>query len=253
MNKPISSQKHVEHYVVGHRKDGYCWLLPEINGSSADDQNLEAARRFISLTEAVSVSAELPGTVFEVIVDNEGQEALSDLRVDLNKVHAAPYDGCYWLIDGLLIGPNPICADPGVTQNRFKALRRVGVRCVVSLLSRDELFWSREEDNGEWLENFDHHVFPIYDGGTPTKPAMRLILNVIEQRVSRNQVVLVHCWGGRGRAGLVGACFVARRGIATGQSALNFVARKRFESGLFAPAPETEIQLEFGRSWKEGS
>ena len=253
MTKPISSQKHVEQYVVGHRKDSYCRLLPEIEGDSADDQNLEAARRFVSLSEAIGVSTKWPGDVFEVIVADDGRKVLSELRVDLLKTQAAPYHGCYWLMDGLLIGPNPICPDPDATQYRFKALRRVGVRCVVSLLSRDELFWSREEDNEEWLESFDHHVFPIYDGGTPTTPAMRLILNVIEQRVSRNEVVLVHCLGGRGRAGLVGACFVARHGIATGQSALNFIARKRFETGLFAPAPETEIQLEFARSWKEGN
>lgn len=243
----------MEHYVIGHRKDGFCWLLPEINADSADDRSLEAARRFVSLAEAVSVSEDLPGNVFEVIVDDEGQEALSELRVDLHKVDAAPYTGCYWLMDGLVIGPNPICADPDSTKNRLKALRRVSVRCVVSLLSREELFWSREENNEEWLENFDHHVFPIFDGGAPTKSVMRLILNVIEERVSRNEAVLVHCWGGRGRAGLVAACFVARRGIATGQSALNFVARKRFETGLFTPAPETEIQLEFARGWKEGT
>ena len=81
---------------------------------------------------------------------------------------------------------------------------------------------------------------------------MRLILNVIEERMSRNEVVLLHCWGGRGRAGLVAACLVARRKIATGQAALNFVARKRFETGLFAPAPETETQLEFARGGTEG-
>ena len=253
MKKPLSSQKHVQHYVVGHRKDGYSWLLPEIDGDFADDQNLEVARRFISLAEAISVSEDLPANVFEVIVDSDGQEALAELRVNLHKVHAAPYPGCYWLMDGLVIGPNPICLHPDQTHNRCNALRRVGIRCVVSLLSREELFWSRAEDNEEWLENFDHHVFPIYDGGAPTKPVMRLILNVIEERVSRNETVLVHCWGGRGRAGLVAACFVARRGIAAGQSALNFVARKRLESGLFAPSPETEIQLEFARGWKESS
>lgn len=112
----------MEHYVVGHRKDGYCWLLPEIDGDSADDQSLEKGRRFISLAETISASADLPGNVFEVIVDDEGQEALSELRADLHKVHAAPCHGCYWLMDVLVIGPNPICADPDATQKWFKAL-----------------------------------------------------------------------------------------------------------------------------------
>lgn len=238
--------------MVGHRQDGYNWLLPEIAGEAADDQNLEAARRFVSLAEAVSVSEDLPGDVFEVLVDDQGQETLSELQVDLHKVNAAPYRGCYGLLHGLVVGPNPLCADREATEHRFKALHALSVRCVVSLLSRDELFWSCEEENEGWFENFEHHVFPISDGGTPTKPVMRLILNVIEERVSRNEVVLLHCWGGRGRSGLVAACLVARRKMATGQAALNFVARKRFETGLFAPAPETENQLEFARGWKEG-
>lgn len=127
----------------------------------------------------------------------------------MHRVNAAPYHGCYWLMDGLAIGPNPICSHPDETRNRRNALRRASVRCVVSLLSRDEFFFSREEDNEAWLENFDHHVFPICDGGTPTKPAMRLVLNVIEERVSRNAVVLVHFWRGRGRA-RVWSCLLRR-------------------------------------------
>ena len=251
--KPIRSQKHREQYVVGHRKDGYRWLLPEIKGDLADDQNLEAAKRFISLTETISVSAELPGYVFEVIVADDGQEALSELWVDLYKVHAMPYEGCFWLMDGLFIGSNPICLDRAATKTRIEDFRRVDVRCVVSLLSRDELFWSCDNEDEEWLESFEHHVFPICHGKVPTKGTMRLILNVIEQRVSRNVITLVHCWGGRGRAGLVAACFIARHGIATGQAALNFIARKRFEVGLFAPAPETDVQVAFARSWNEGN
>jgi protein-tyrosine phosphatase len=252
-SKPISSQKHLEQYVVGIRENGHIWLLPEISGDSADDRNLDGAKRFTSLSEAITVSTKLLGTVFEIVVADKGQEALSELRVHLQEAQGLPYHGCYWPVDDLLIGPNPICPDSNQTQNRFKALRRVGVRCVISLLSREELFCSREEENEEWLDSFDHHVFPILNGGTPTKPMMALILDLMEQRILRNELILVHCWGGRGRAGLVAACFVARRGIATGQRALNLIARKRFEVGLFTPTPETQIQEEFARSWKEGS
>ena len=186
-------------------------------------------------------------------MDGDGREVATNLWVDLQKVHEAPYDGCYWLMDGLLIGPNPIRFDRDATEKRIKALRLANVQCVVSLLSRGELFSSHENEDEEWLESFKHHVFPIHDGGVPTKRTMRLILNVIEQQVSRNVATLVHCWGGRGRAGLVAACFIARHGVATGQAALNFIARKRFEVGLFAPAPETDVQAAFVRSWNEGS
>ena len=178
---------------------------------------------------------------------------MTNLWVDLEKVHAVPYEGCVWLMDGLLIGPNPFCLDREDTGRRIQGLRRANVQCVVSLLSRDELFLSHEEEDEEWLENFDHHIFPIRDGGVPTKETMRLILNVIDQGLARNTVTFVHCWGGRGRSGLVAACFIARHGVAAGQAALNFIARKRFEVGLFAPAPETDVQMAFARSWNEGS
>src|SRR5580704_12886711 len=47
-----------QQYIVGHRKGGASWFLPEVKGEPADDQNLEAARRFSSLAEALAVSIE---------------------------------------------------------------------------------------------------------------------------------------------------------------------------------------------------
>ena len=249
----LNSRKiHTDHYVVGCRKDGLCWLLPAVEGDLADDQDIEAAQRFSSLTEAISASTKLEANVFELILDSYGRATLTELLVDLDKIQSVPYEGCYWLMDGLLVGSNPIAFDPNVTAQRTEGLHRAGVRRVVSLLSRDELFAFCEEDDDKWLEEFEHHVFPIRDGGVPTAATMRLILNVIDQSVARNEVVFVHCWGGRGRTGLAAACFVARHGVAVGQAALNLIARKRFEVGLFAPAPETKVQLEFARNWKEG-
>ena len=181
MENPTNSRKQLEQCnVVGHFKDGHCCLLPESEGNSANDQNLGAARRFVSLSEAISVSEGLAGNVFEVIVADDGRKLITELRVDLHKLEEAPYRGCYCLVNGLLIGPTPVWAAFDETQNRINALRQAGVHCVVSLLSRDELFWSHEEDDEEWLESFEHHVFPIRDGGTPTEPAMQLILNVID-------------------------------------------------------------------------
>lgn len=134
-----------ERYVVGRREEGFCWLLPEVEDDAADDQNLAGARRFFSLTEAIASSTEHSANVFEVITDENGVEILHELLIDLDKINTVPFDGCYWLMDNLAMGPNPICLHAAATEQRVKRLRLSGISTVVSLLSRAELFWSDEE------------------------------------------------------------------------------------------------------------
>jgi protein-tyrosine phosphatase len=81
---------------------------------------------------------------------------------------------------------------------------------------------------------------------------MALILDVIDESIRRDQMMFIHCFSGRGRAGLVAACFAARHGVATGESILNFLAKRRMEYGLFQLSPETAQQRQFARDWKEG-
>ena len=252
MRKKSKVPKLAEQFVVGYRNEGYCWLLPEIPDELADDQNLEAARRFASLTEAINASTEHIANVFELIADEQGNEALQEIMVDLDKVNSTPFDSCYWLMDGLLVGPNPICQHPDATEQRVARLQRAGARCVVSLLSRAELFWSNEERNELWLETFRHHIFPIRDGGVPTSSMMSLILDVIDEAVGRGHTTFVHSFSGRGRAGLAGACYAARHGVGVGQSVLNYLAKRRMEYGLFEGSPENELQRQFVRDWKKG-
>jgi len=241
-----------EEYVVGRRDGGFCWLVPKIPNEPADDQNLKAAQRFSSLTEAIGVSTAQTANVFELVPDDDGKEVLNEIMIDFDKINSVPFDGCYWLMDKLLIGPNPICLHPEATEQRVARLQRASVRCVVSLLSRTELFWSGEEGNELWFETFHHHVFPVRDGGVPSVATMTLILDVIDQSIRRDHTTFVHCFGGRGRVGTAACSFAARHGVARGESILNFLAKRRMEYGLFEPSPETERQRQFARDWKEG-
>jgi protein-tyrosine phosphatase len=81
---------------------------------------------------------------------------------------------------------------------------------------------------------------------------MAVILDTIDAAIERKQKVFCHCIAGRGRTGLVAACYAARHGVASGERALNWVAQRRYKYGLFRPSPETEEQREFVRLWKEG-
>ncbi len=252
MRKKSKAPKVAEQFAVGRRSEGYCWLLPNVPDELADDQNLEAAQRFASLTEAIYASTIHNANVFELIADQQGNETLQEIMIDLDKVNSTPFDSCYWLMDGLLVGPNPICQHPDATEQRVARLQRAGARCVVSLLSRAELFWSNEERNELWLETFRHHIFPIRDGGVPTSSMMSLILDVIDEAVGRGHTTFVHSFSGRGRAGLAGACYAARHGVGVGQSVLNYLAKRRMEYGLFEGSPENELQRQFVRDWKKG-
>ena len=251
-NRKHPAHKPTEQYVVGRRDEGFCWLLPEVEGHCADDRNLDAARRFSSLTEAIASSTTYGANVFEVIADGKGGDELFELLVDLAKTNTVPFPSCYWLIDGLAVGPNPICLHVADTEQRVKGLRRAGVRTIVSLLDRAELLWSNEEQNKLWFETFRHHIFPIRPAGVPSLGMMTLILDVIDESIASDQTTLVHSFSGRGRSGLVAACFAARHGVACGESLLNFLAKRRLEYGLFEPSPENEEQRGFVRIWRVG-
>jgi protein-tyrosine phosphatase len=239
-------------YVVGYRDQESCWLLPVVEGDEASDQNLDRARRFELLSDAVAVSLEHDGgNIFEVVQDH-GKEVLREIKVDLEAVRSAPYEGCYLIIKELIAAPTFLCLEEAETHSRIMALRKANVRVIVSLVE-EELFPMREQLEAiHFDELFEQHYFPIVDRGVPTIDFMRLILDTIDRALDASKTVLVHCVGGRGRTGLVASCFLARHGLATGIEALNKLTEIRLAHGLFEPSPETKIQKNFSISWKEG-
>ena len=51
------------------------------------------------------------------------------------------------------------------------------------------------------------------------------LLTDLEARLARGESVYVHCWGGRGRAGLVAACFLQHAYGISGEEALQRIGR----------------------------
>jgi len=244
--------KSAEHYVVGRREDGFCWLLPAVAGQQADDQTLETAERLSSLSKAIAASTEYNGNVFE-IMNEDGKLVLHEIMVDRDAIKAMPYDGCYELLDELLAGPSFVCNQWSATQERILRLAGARVECIISLVSKGELFWARGQLDRLWFDElFRQHYFPIADRSVPTPDMMVLILNTIDRAIEQNQKTFLHCIGGRGRTGLVAACFAVRHGVATGESAINFIAKRRYQFGLFEASPESKAQREFVKGWKEG-
>ena len=251
MRKSITDTTDV--YVVGHREEEFCSLLPTTAGEEADDQNLELAKRFESLPDAIAASTETGLNVFEVSRES-GQPVLTELLVDIESIDTMPFEGAYQLTDDLLAGPSFVGSNRIETENRIEALRAAGIECVISLASQEEMFWEHEQfdlvlNNGPFA---CRHFFPIHDGGVPSIELATVILNTIEDSIKRGQPVYLHCVGGRGRTGVIACCFAARHGVPTGQAVINWLAKRRYQFGLFRPSPENEEQMEYVRRWRPG-
>ena len=94
---------------------------------------------------------------------------------------------------------------------------------------------------------------PIRAVDVPAEVTMQAILDAIDGALSRDQVVYVHCWGGRGRAGTVVGYYLARHGLALGDQALDRIAfLRRNEGTADKPSPETESQCAMVRGWEQG-
>jgi protein-tyrosine phosphatase len=236
-------------FVVGREEESFRWFLSQIDRETTDD--LDQARRFAPLSAAVEASIDHSGSVFEI--GGPDSRDLREIMVDLEKVDAAPYDGCYRVGEFLIAGPTYITESVATSASRVNALVDARVKSVISLVSKGELFWMREKLTGNDLDSlFQQNYFPIRDGAAPSRDIMRIILNTIDRTVDEFRVTFVHCIGGRGRTGVVIGCWLARHGIATGDAALDALTELRFAHGLFESCPESVAQRQVVIAWKEG-
>lgn len=55
---------------------------------------------------------------------------------------------------------------------------------------------------------FEH--FPIEDLSVPSFEGLERTVDKVIEKLNAGEKVYLHCWGGRGRAGMVGACVLAK-------------------------------------------
>ncbi len=162
----------------------------------------------------------------------------------------------YWVEEPwLLAGPFPGHADPQVAERQLRGLLDAGIRGVVDLMEEDprgappygpqlaRLAAERGLHVPRW-------IFPIEDHDVPSPAAMR----ALEARLARarrdGRPLYVHCWGGRGRTGIVAAVALVRAGLARPDDVLEVLAARR--TGLPGESPERAEQVEFVRRWTRG-
>lgn len=172
-----------------------------------------------------------------------------------------PFPGAYWADPGkLLAGPYPAEYEPGRTLLNLQGLLRAGIRTVISLMeAREENAHpdgrSRYVSEVERIARslglpWDWCRYEIHDMSVPDEARMDQILDHIESSLSRGWPVYAHCWGGRGRTGIVVGAYLIRRGLATPEDFVEVISELRARPG--EPSPETAQQIEFVRSYSRG-
>lgn len=101
------------------------------------------------------------------------------------------------------------------------------------------------------VTNFLH--FPIEDLSLPSAERdLKKLLEELEKRIIDGEKLYIHCWGGRGRAGVVGAILLAQMYGLDADEALRRIQRafNTREDGQ-RRSPETNEQHEYVKKWIE--
>jgi len=187
-----------------------------------------------------------------------------NIMTDTREYSRKPFPRSYWVVPGKICsGAYPGDRDEQAMMNKLQGLIDCGVRHVINLMEPSET-----DHEGRPFTDYmgmldmlgarrgakvSSKRFPIRDVSVPTRELMKAILDDIDESISRDRPVFVHCWGGKGRTGTVVGCFLARHGIAHGKKALAMISQLRSnDPRAHEPSPETPAQRDMVISWKEG-
>jgi len=223
------------------------------------------------------------GVVAGATVGCRAQQRYSRKRVrqqavpDKGDFRYTPFRGsgyANWISKQILLGRYPYL-EPSRVRDEELGRRRLaellgegGVDVFVSLISE---LPSQEEHGGRRIDGFTGYYdavnelakgndpvhpitprqvrflhFPIDDLSAPSMSQLRDIVTQLEKEVLEGRTLYVHCWGGRGRAGTVGACLLGKLEGLTVDEALERVQTQysaREQDGMRSPETASQFSL----------
>lgn len=173
-----------------------------------------------------------------------------------NKIMKLPIPESYWAVENkLLAGEYPASYNAQLARRRIEAFLEVGIRSFIDLTQSHEIVPYEpilKEQASLYNLNVNYRRFAIRDHSIPSFETMKNILDTIDAEIENRRPVYVHCWGGVGRTGVTVACYFIRHGLSHEQALTKvhnlFVTRPQ---SYYPTSPETQIQFEFVRNWKE--
>ncbi len=138
----------------------------------------------------------------------------------------------WWIDEDELAGsPNP-------SLEELERLRREGFATIVCLLNESEQQPAYDPADAERL-GYAWHNIPVFDYHAPTLDQFDEFRRIAEAGLERGRV-LVHCWGGQGRTGTMGAAYWIFKRV----SAADAVARVRRANPKAIEAPGQHASLD---------
>lgn len=168
-----------------------------------------------------------------------------------------PFSDSYWVKPGsFMAGEYPGAYDEAITRKRVISLIRTGVDLIIDLTQPGDSrlpYWGIMQEEAEFYGSaVKWRNFPIVDFTSPSTFQMVQILDVIDEAVSAEKLVYVHCLAGIGRTGTVVGCYLVRHGY-TGVDALERISMLRSNTASWwHRSPENQDQIDFILNWKDG-
>ncbi|KAF5832794.1 protein-tyrosine phosphatase-like protein [Dunaliella salina] len=165
-----------------------------------------------------------------------------------------------WLVPGsVMLGRYPYVEPSRLTdveqgEAQLEKILRAGITTFVSLQRKP----IPGAEDPERLAAFTHPSYelfflhhPVEDLGVPdSKEGLNALLDDLVVRMGQGEKLYIHCWGGRGRAGLVGACLLREAYGISAEEALIRV-QKAFDTRIDNKlrSPETDEQHMFVKAY----
>jgi len=176
-----------------------------------------------------------------------------------------PFPLAYWIVPGrLMAGCFPGHALAEIADRQLGRLLDAGMRCFVDLMEEPPRGAPRYAPRLEALAQerglaVERHEVPVEDHDVPSDAQLLALEELLSARLAAETPVYVHCWGGRGRTGVVAGLVLMRLGLAAGTP---WALLDELREACPGPSPETEEQALFvpayvartpaPASWAEG-
>jgi protein-tyrosine phosphatase len=153
---------------------------------------------------------------------------------------SVPHSRCNKITeDGLiLLGAKP-------TIDTLPLLLTAGVKLFINLEDNKEKDWYKDQ----LTDNIEYVSIPTKSGSPPSLKSAQLAFEKIQAVYSKKEISYIHCSGGHGRAGTLGAFLLGRMKNITAPQAIQEIELWRESrpdtSRNFIPTPESVSQVKF--------
>lgn len=172
------------------------------------------------------------------------------------------FNRMYWADPGrLLAGDYPGDIDSEMAMQKLAYLVKSGIGQVINLMEAGEVnhngqpFLPYAEELHRLGQKAGRDIritsLAIRDMEVPTEAEMIHILDTIDQALTEDRPVYVHCWGGHGRTGTVVGCYLRRHDLVSARDVLGYISniRNSIVKGD-SPSPQTAAQRAMVKNWR---